>query len=219
MASAQEIANAFGATRDGLDVPPSYNVAPSHPILAIREGRSMFAPTWGFQARWKGPSSLVINARIEGVHERPLFRNLLASHRCVIPLSGYFEWVSNDQTLETLGRPRKKVPFYISGAHDVGMLAAAGLWRREGEGDSAVMLTTAAVPSVSVIHDRMPVLLTNNQIGMWLDKSAEIDWIALAKQDETLLSARRVHSDVNSTRNNGPQLLAPYAGDEQERLF
>lgn len=226
MASAHDIVHAYGATDRGERISPSYNVAPSHPILAIRNEdseRSAFVPRWGFQARWKGPSSLVINARIEGVHERPLFRNLVQSHRCVIPLSGYYEWVTNDQTLDSLGRPRKKVPFYISsGAVQAGealTLSAAGLWRREEDTQSAVMLTTAAVPSLSRIHDRMPVLLSVEQVDMWLGDESAIDWEALSRQRDSELVATRVRSDVNSTRNNSPNLLTPFDGDEQERLF
>lgn len=217
---------AYGATGEGVPLAPSYNVAPSHLIVAIRETQAVrhaFVPTWGFQAKWKGPSSLVINARIEGVHDRPLFRNLVSSHRCVIPLSGYYEWVSNPGTLDALGHPRKKVPFYItSTAVESGSartLSAAGLWRGEGDTESAVMLTTAAVQSIASVHDRMPVLLSDDQVDMWLSSSAVVDWEALARQGTCELVATRVETTVNSTRNNSRDLLTPYRGDEQEQLF
>ena len=226
MASAQDIVDAFGASGNSVSVPPSYNVAPSHPILALREeraGREAFVPTWGFQARWKGSSSLVINARIEGVHERPLFRNLVTTHRCVIPLSGYYEWVSNADTLRILGHPSKKVPYYItSSSTESGSaitLSAAGLWRSEGDMAFAVMLTTTAVQSIATVHDRMPVLLFEEQIDSWLSSSAAVDWEALARQETCDLVATRVGNSVNSTRNDSSDLLIPYRGDEQERLF
>jgi putative SOS response-associated peptidase YedK len=165
----------------------------------------------------------VINARIEGVHERPLFRNLVTTHRCVIPLSGYYEWVSNADTLRILGHPSKKVPYYItSSSTESGSaitLSAAGLWRREGDMAFAVMLTTSAVQSIATVHDRMPVLLFEEQIDSWLSSSAAVDWEALARQEICDLVATRVGNSVNSTRNDSSDLLIPYRGDEQERLF
>jgi putative SOS response-associated peptidase YedK len=81
------------------------------------------------------------------------------------------------------------------------------------------MLTTSAVQSIATVHDRMPVLLFEEQIDSWLSSSAAVDWEALARQEIRDLVATRVGNSVNSTRNDSSDLLIPYRGDEQERLF
>jgi putative SOS response-associated peptidase YedK len=225
--STSEIMAAYGAVFVGQEIAPSYNIAPSQRTVAIRrgsEGLVGFSPTWGFEAHWtKGSSPLVINARLEGVRERPLFRGLLKEHRCVVPLSGYYEWVSVTQTLESLGNPKKKVPFYVtSRSVDVGAVAtlsAAGLWSNDGAQDRVVILTTQAIDSIAFIHDRMPVLLDHESERDWLSMSSEVQLVSLGAMSGAELVAKRVDSQVNDARQNYPELLEPFKGDVQDQLF
>jgi putative SOS response-associated peptidase YedK len=60
------------------------------------------------------------NARAESVADKPMFRDAFKRHRCIIPASGYYEWIK---------RPDGNQPYYISGA-DGGVLSFAGLWDR-----------------------------------------------------------------------------------------
>lgn len=165
---------------------------------------------------------MVINARIEGVAERPMFRRLLAEHRCIIPLSGYYEWVSVDETLRQMGSPKRKVPFYISppepSGEDATVMSAAGLWRATDTGEQVVMLTTEATEFVRLVHDRMPVLLDESMTDEWLRGPAAppLEMFAVPTIE---LDARRVGYAVSNARSEGPQLIAPYVGDDQGSLF
>jgi putative SOS response-associated peptidase YedK len=61
---------------------------------------------------WKKPLKRLpatFNARAEGVASKPMFRDAFKRHRCIIPASGYYEWI-------------KRL--------DGGVLSFAGLWDR-----------------------------------------------------------------------------------------
>lgn len=224
--SVAAIIHAYGAASTDLKVPPSWNVCPSQRVVALRsrEGRpTVFDPIWGFEAPWRPTrGTLVINARVEGVAERPLFRGLLAGHRCAIPLSGWYEWVSVPETLERLGAPKRKVPFYMSGTHaspgTEGLLTAAGLWRPSPDGDRVVMLTTEATPTLRYIHDRMPLLLDDATSEEWLAEGPPPP-LAMIAGPTIDVQAHRVGYEVSSGRADDPSLVEPYAGDEQGTLF
>jgi hypothetical protein len=72
---------------------------------------------------WKKPLKQLpatFNARAESVADKPMFRDAFKRHRCIIPASGYYEWIK---------RPDGKQPYFISAA-DGGVLSFAGLWDR-----------------------------------------------------------------------------------------
>src|SRR5688500_17971455 len=102
--------------------PPRYNVAPTQPIPIVRlaEGRRQFALVrWGLIPSWvKDPKafSLILQARSEGVLDKPSFKNAMKYRRCLIPADGFYEW--NEKTRQPyVVRPRDGKP-----------VAYAGLW-------------------------------------------------------------------------------------------
>jgi len=115
---------------------------------------------------WGYPSfhgkSVIINARSETAHEKPMFKSSLLSKRCVIPSTGFYEW---DQE-------KKKFLFNLPGS---GVLYMAGLYNRfEGE-NRFVILTTNSNRSVSDVHDRMPVVLEKPDVKDWLFNNTAVD--------------------------------------------
>lgn len=194
--------------------PERYNVAPTQPILAIweQEGRREgHLARWGFVPHWvKDPRTfpLLVNARAESMAEKPAFRDALRHHRCVVPVSGYYEWHT--------GADKKKQPYYITLADDAPM-ALAGLWSTwsgpDGEEvDTAALITVPAGPDVTHIHDRMPAVLGMDQVDAWLDtRSVEA---RAARQlilplPEGRLKSHPVSTRVNSARDDDPGLILP----------
>jgi putative SOS response-associated peptidase YedK len=108
-----------------IDYPPRYNIAPTQPIAVIWEQearRTVQLVRWGFVPGWvKDPREfpLLINARAEGLIEKPSFRDAIKRNRCVIPASGYFEWMK--------GEDGKKRPYYIT-LEDDEVMAFAGVY-------------------------------------------------------------------------------------------
>ena len=96
--TALEISDIFSCSLDTDELPVSFNIAPTSRILGIIDstgGSSVVSFSWGLIPRWAPDASRaasLINARIETVAEKPSFRDLVAQHRCVLPMDGYFEW-------------------------------------------------------------------------------------------------------------------------------
>ncbi|MFM8866696.1 MAG: SOS response-associated peptidase [Ilumatobacteraceae bacterium] len=223
--STTEIMTAFEVQTDRSEVTwkPSYNVAPSQriPIVSGHHPRLLDCAVWGFHAPWKGPTSLVINARVESVFEKRTFRRFTSEGRCVIPLSGYYEWLTNEETKQDLGLGKGKFPFYITADDDSplrhgSMMAAAGLISREDGESRCVLLTRSANQSIAWIHDRMPLLLDLEAMGEWLGPSPMPEIGTVVAASEVDLLATRASRSVNSVRNNSASLLE---ADEPDTLF
>lgn len=177
--------------RYGVVVPqeyrPRYNVAPGQMILTITSEISALTE-WGVQL---GEKNRIINARVESIHEKPLFKNLFTEHRCLIPASGYYEWKHEGS---------HKIPYYFSSVSG-GLLSFAGLIRPGKEGIQVVILTTAASAPYSAIHDRMPVTLDGEAESLYLAEG-EISSIPGLQMYE-------VSSWVNQGTIDTPDLIKP----------
>ncbi len=133
------------------------------PVIAPnREGEeAVFPMRWGF--RFPG-RSLIVNARSETAAGKPAFRDSWSRRRCVIPASWYYEW-------EHLTAPdgRKKTGSkYLIQPRGVSVTWLAGLYRFEEELPVFTVLTMEPVPELRRIHDRMPVILPEDQVHDWI---------------------------------------------------
>jgi putative SOS response-associated peptidase YedK len=141
------------------------------------------------------------NARAESVE--PMFRDAFKRHRCIIPASGYYEW---------LKRPDGRQPYYINAA-DGGVLSFAGLhdrWKNPETGEriaSCTIIVTDANALTRPIHDRMPVVLDRVDIRWWL--SGEGGTELLKPTAENRLRMWPVSRRVNKTGtgDDDPTLL------------
>ncbi len=200
----------------GLSFAPRYNLAPSQKALAIRLDlpsgrRELWAPTWGLVPHWARERGTIapINARIETVGTRPMFREAFRRRRCLVPADGYFEW----QALSG-----GKTPWYFRRASGE-PLALAGLWdswRSPATGEileTFAVLVRPASREVRFVHDRMPVLLGREEEKDWLDPSripGEAFLARLSDREPKDLVAYEVGRGVNSPRNEGPALILPW---------
>ena len=100
----------------------------------------------GFRGRQQ-----IINARAETVTEKPMFRRSIAFQRCVIPATGFYEW---DAAKHKYFFQMPGQPLYLAGIYDT----INGV-------NCFIILTTAPNDSVAPIHDRMPLLLSHEQVG------------------------------------------------------
>ena len=203
---------------NAIDFPPRYNIAPTQPIVVVIEEhgrRSARLARWGLVPRWvKDPRKfpLIINARIEGIAEKPAFRDAIRYRRCIVPASGYYEWRA--------GPGKTRTPYYITLA-DGEPMAFAGLhatWSGpEGEEvDTAAIVTVAAANELAQLHEREPAVLQGDAVERWLDVR-HVDGNA-ARQLALPLppGAARFHpvsTLVNSNTNDGPALIAPVSAE------
>jgi len=152
-----------------LGLKPRYNIAPSQQVPIVRDtdtGREMVMARWGLVPHWsKEPKTKysTINARIESVAEKPVYRSPFKHRRCLIPADGFFEWkVVNGH----------KIPHHIR-LRDGGVFALAGLWDRwEGEGEnleSFSIIVMRANDVMKPLHERMPAIIAPAHYDLWLD--------------------------------------------------
>ncbi len=231
-ASQNELMDAFEIITGyvGPVLPADWNITPTRDIYIVRDNREaqreLATVSWGLIAPWSEDAqsalrsqSQAINARTETVHEKPTFRNAFTSRRCLIPASGYYEWATE------MGPYAPKQPFFI---HGDGLIAFAGIWDRWRSPDgsyqeSAAIITRPAVEFLATVHHRMPTFLPRERWDAWLDpalnKVDEIRGLMDLAEPALGLSAYPVSSRVNSTANNGSQLIAPIELGEPETLF
>ncbi|HTO15503.1 MAG TPA: SOS response-associated peptidase family protein [Edaphocola sp.] len=104
-----------------------------------------------------------LNARIETLEEKKSFKNSI-KYRCLIPVSAFFEWKWLD------GKGNRKQKFKISGIGD--FLFLGGLFSEVNGQMSFSIVTTVANELMSEIHNikkRMPLILTKENKGLWLE--------------------------------------------------
>jgi putative SOS response-associated peptidase YedK len=211
---------------------PSFNVAPTRPVLAVRAGkhggRELTALRWGLIPSWsKGPDNRfsMINARAETVASKPAYRSAFRRRRCLIPAEGFYEWRTVGGAPAPGRRPEAKQPYFIH-RRDGEPILLAGLWECwrpdvGGPVQSCTIVVTDASQSIAAIHDRMPVVLAPDAVEAWLDPGNE-DIEALQALLRPAPGADwaldPVSRRVNSPGNDGPELLRPISEAPPEPL-
>jgi putative SOS response-associated peptidase YedK len=185
---------------------PSWNVAPTQEIgvIGAREngGLGFTRMRWGLVPSWAKDQSAgakMINARSDTIAQKPAFREAFAKRRCVIPVSGFFEWK---------GAGAAKTPYFITSTRGE-PLSFAGLWERwrnpEGEWvRTATIITTDANEALKPLHHRMPVILDRADIARWL---AEGGTALLRPCPDDRLTYWPVSTRVNAVKNDAPDLI------------
>ena len=208
-----EIVKSLGAP--AADLIPRYNVSPGTPLLSVRREQGFLRTEglpWGFVPAWAPADEPGghANARVEGIFDRPTFREAARLRRCVVPIDGYYEWKTEGKL---------KVPYYFRAA-DGGPLAVGGLWSLHLAADGTsrrtlCLVTVAPNREASEVHSRMPVVLTGAARLAWLSERAftpaDFEALAVTAPDRTL-SLHRVSPDVNRVAVDARHLVQPLVG-------
>jgi putative SOS response-associated peptidase YedK len=209
----------FGYESLQLSEPPRferYNIAPSQEILAIRTAPEAGRPEWvmlrwglvPFRSKEPGGKRPLINARAEGIETKPSFRGPIRHRRCIVPASGFYEW-----RREGSG----KQPYFVRPAA-AEVFALAGIWDhwegKQGEViESVAIITTSANELMRPIHDRMPVILEEEDAAEWIESTTKLEkaLAMLGPCSSARMVAYPVSSLVNSARRDGPECVARLA--------
>ncbi|HLU08779.1 MAG TPA: SOS response-associated peptidase [Oceanobacillus sp.] len=197
------------------DLTPRYNIAPTQGVAVITNEKpdELTFHRWGLIPSWaKEPEigNKMINARSEGVEDKPAFRAAFKRRRCIIPASGFYEWKKLDA--------KQKAPMYIH-LKDQEVFGLAGLWEiwydpDGGEWRTATILTTDANEFMRPIHDRMPVILPRESYAAWLQPgevpAAQLKPL-LKPYDPNAMTAYEVSKLVNRPGADVPECIAPLA--------
>ena len=153
----------------------SYNIPPGQKILTIVQlddgSYKAVYLYWGLIPHWAKDRKIshnLINARAETIVEKPAFKAAYQQRRCLIPVTGFYEWQKTEQGKQAYCISRK----------DQQVFAFAGLWEYWEHGTetiySCTIITTSANKLMNPIHHRMPVIINNDNVSLWLDKKASV---------------------------------------------
>ena len=194
---------------------PLFNVCPSQdvPVVVCESGnRILRLMRWGFVPAWSKdgtPGKLsTINARDDNIRESKLYGPAFKLRRCLVPVSGFYEWQ---------GAKRPKTPhlIYLSGSPIFALAGVWSLWKfktTQEEIYSFAVVTTSPNELMRPIHDRMPVIVANEDYSRWLDAdnqdtdnlSALLNPFPAGRMAEHVVSGA-----VNSPKNDSEACIAP----------
>lgn len=189
-----------------------YNIAPSQNVFVIgsngqdRIGKYM---RWGLVPPWSKDVKIgykMINARSETIEEKVSFKTPFIKKRCLIISDGFYEWKKN-------GQEKQPYRFVMKNRRP---FAFAGLWECWKQGEkplfTCTILTTEANKVTEDVHDRMPVILRNDDLNMWLDpnfhKVKELKSLLVPFNEESM-EAYEVSNLVNSPFHDVKECLEP----------
>jgi putative SOS response-associated peptidase YedK len=195
-----------------LGIRSHYNIAPSQmmPVIVQHEHVEMVMMQWGLIPNWvKDPKKSMhpINAKAETLAEKPMFCGLLENRRCLVPASGFYDWKKDG---------KRKIPYYIH-LKETPLFAIAGLydiWYDAGNvaHPTYTIITTDANELVAPLHNRMPVILKQEDENRWLSGDtppADEMKKMLGPYPPGEMDAYPVSSRVNSPDVDDEQLIRP----------
>jgi putative SOS response-associated peptidase YedK len=255
---AEEFGAALGDAPKSEWWKPRFNVAPTQPAPvivaegAIRDGagagakrdpaepagkppRKVEIMRWGLVPHWAGPGGkrapLMINARVESLEAKAMFRDALRRRRCLVPADGFFEWLRDAKAGGGGGGgggKAKPQPIYMHPASRR-LFAFAGLWawHRDDAGETLSFTIVTGPPNELVrnYHDRMPLVIDPAAYDAWLDPatSGEAARALLGTPPVGDWIAEPVSTVVNSAAHDEPACITPLSATlpqkAQQTLF
>ncbi|MCC8154525.1 MAG: SOS response-associated peptidase, partial [Tannerellaceae bacterium] len=174
---------------------------PRYPIITADQEIQLF--NWGLIPYWvkseedaKSIRSKTLNARAETLFTKPSYKYSIRNKRCLIPVTGFFEWRHEG---------KQKIPYYIH-LKDEKIFSMAGIYAswHDTETNSSILsfsqITTEANPLMAWVHNskkRMPALIHREDEKIWLDPKLtqkEIEGL-LQPFDENLMTAYPISPD------------------------
>jgi len=209
----------MGLLSPEVQLPMRYNLAPtqSAPVIIRGDdagGAVLRTMRWGLVPSWAKEEAIgnsLINARAETIDTRPAFRNAFKKRRCIVPISGFYEW-------QAIEGQKAKQPIYMTPT-GVDPWLLAGLWESWASPagqliDSYTIITTSANEMVSKVHDRMPVILGPAEARQWIgtdpskaNPSADQLRALLDPYPADLMLSQLVSRAVNSPKRDGPECI------------
>jgi putative SOS response-associated peptidase YedK len=166
-----DLGNRFRVFNPMIGARSKFNIAPGNemPVIVRKEKDEIALMRWGLVPHWVKDirtAQRPINARAESLSEKPMFRSLLASGRCLVPASGFYEWKKEG---------KRKVPFYFHLPKSP-LFAFAGLYDRWQNPGGTALLTYTIITCepntlLEEVHSRMPVILLRENEDRWLSSS------------------------------------------------
>ena len=215
-----EIKIAFGIPpqRPTPNFAASWNVAATDPLPVVRydakeHQRSLEVMRWGLVPFWAKDIKVGfanINAKAEGIENKPAFREAFRQRRCLVPVDNFYR-------MEEGRRRQAALRDRLKGG---GLMALAGLWetwRAPSSGErvrSFAIVTTEPNDLCAALHNRMPVVLAPDAWPAWLGEEPADEAhlkALLAPYPSDRMVCWPVSPRVGNVKNNDPGLVEPIA--------
>ena len=228
---------------------PCYNAGPtfSLPIVYVdRSGtRQVRGMEWGLKPRFKTDVHLTTNnARVEGIEKSKLYSPLLQKNRCVLIVDAFYEWKSHKQPfLIRFSDAVAQTPIPLTNKRDfvsqpadysqelpasflpsgVSPLLMAGLYDEQDSHFSFTVVTMDATGEVAKIHERMPLFLSAEDAGLWLDNAHSFKSIVDDLLSRSVSLSHKLHTVevaqlVNSIKNQQADCVLPKKDYDQKQF-
>jgi putative SOS response-associated peptidase YedK len=196
-----------------LQVKTSYNITPGQimPVIIAQSPNSMSFMLWGLIPIWeekKDKPSGLINIRSDTVLNRTWAYKYIQFQRCLVPTTGFFEWKRTNNV-------KQPYYFYLKNKKYFSFAGIYSEWKNPKNNKvikSYAIITTFPNTLMQPIHNRMPVILKEEDEDEWLNP----DLIEVEKIKEFLkpYSTNNLETYTISTRINNPafnnkELLKP----------
>lgn len=166
-ADAEFLLNYFKIKYEPKIIVPQAIIFPTQetPIVIQSKGeRRIGMMQWGFKL--PGTGKPIINSRSETVGVKPLFKEPFERRRCIVPANGFFEWSEYAK--------EKKKPQYTVELPNQPIMCMAGIYTKQKDESGEEtwrfsIVTREANASMETIHPRMPLILEENDIDLWLN--------------------------------------------------
>ena len=210
----EQVRNVFGVS-EAPRVNANYNVSVGQSSAIVRRtaagSREIVYMRWGLIPHWSKDSRIAFqcfNARSETIDQKPAFRDAFENNRCLVISNGFYEWEKTSKN--------EKTPYFFH-FKDQRLFAYAGLWSKNLQLAAPIetfsVVTTEANELLTRFHPRMPVILREEDFGLWLDpkiKNREALEHLFKPYISEEMAVHQVHPRVNSVKNQGPDLMQAY---------
>ena len=173
----------------GVEVPhrynPQYNAAPTKklPVITSHQNQKLSFFYWGLISRWsnnKAMSHKLFNLPIDSVLTKVAYKRKLRTHRCVIPMDGFYVW-------KQIAKKRQVPHYFYFPDHRV--FSVAGIWEEyddtEDAGKSFIMITKPSANVLSDFQEDMPAILDAVATRKWLESEDLTDIKGLLANDQS----------------------------------
>jgi putative SOS response-associated peptidase YedK len=189
-----ELLSTYSWLREAPDEVSRYNIAPTDPVVVV-------GPVVAELVRWgiEGSKGGLFNLRAETATSKPYYERMLLGQRVLVPASHFYEW-------RTVGGRRLPVAVWRSGGRILNLAGLLGRW----EGRLATtILTTVPNTDIAPLHNRMPVVLNDDDAATWVLEDLSIEQLTefLRPCPDGWLRLTPASPLLNDVRNEGPEVL------------
>ena len=206
--NAEELQNITGAVQFNNEdsYRPSYNNPPMRvlPVLLdIEHTRQLDLYRWGIMKQYS-----TFNARADKLDTSKLYKGMVQK-RCLVPIQGFYEW-------------KNKEPFYFKSNDKSEVMYLAGMYRKmkeEGqELHSFTIITKNANDQIKPFHHRMPVIIKEKDMDIWLNAKWE-DAKELLNDSKVELIIYPADKRVGNFRNDDKELIIERTPVKQQKTI